>query len=184
MGSNKGFALWFTGLPCSGKTSLSEAVGKELAAAGHPVEHLDGDRIRQHISKDLGFSKEDRDTNIRRAAYIASLLSGNGIVAIASFVSPYRKTRDEARASIGNFIEVYLRCPLEVCEKRDVKGMYAKARKGETKNFTGVSDPYEEPLDAEITVDTDQMDIPACREKILVYLEQREFIPLRSIFQR
>jgi len=171
--TEKGFTLWFTGLPCSGKTSLSDAVEKLLRAAGQRVEHLDGDVVRQGLSKGLGFSKEDRRINLERVAFVASLLSRNGVAALVSFVSPYRSMRDDARSKSETFIEVYVRCPLAVCETRDVKGMYKKARAGQIAEFTGVSDPYEEPLNPEITVDTDRMDLAACCTVILNYLEHR-----------
>lgn len=174
--SEKGFTLWFTGLPCSGKTSLSDAVEKELRSAGRRVEHLDGDVVRRGLSKGLGFSKEDRRINLERVAFVASLLARNGVATLVSFVSPYRSMRDDARAKIENFIEVYVRCPLEVCESRDVKGMYKKARNGEIAEFTGVSDPYEEPLKPEIAVDTDRMELGECRERVLGYLEKRGLV--------
>ena len=166
----KGFVLWFTGLPCSGKTTLSMAVEKKLRSAGHPVESLDGDAFRKELCPDLGFSKKDRIANISRVAYVASLLSRNGVATLVSFVSPYREMREKARSRIENFIEVYVRCPLEVCEKRDVKGMYRLARAGKIKDFTGVSDPYEAPSHPEIIVDTDTSDVESCRDKILAYL--------------
>ena len=129
--AEKGFTLWFTGLPCSGKTSLSDVVEAALRSAGQRVEHLDGDVVRQGLSKGLGFSKEDRRINLERVAFVASLLSRNGVAALVSFVSPYRSMREDARSKNENFIEVYVRCPLTVCETRDVKGMYKKARAGE-----------------------------------------------------
>src|SRR3989338_2967205 len=179
---SKGFTLWFTGLPCSGKTTLSDRVEKELRAIGHSTEHLDGDVIRKELSKGLGFSKEDRDTNIERAAFVAALLTQNGVAVVVSYVSPYRRMRDNARKKIGAFIEVYVHCPIEVCEKRDVKGMYARARKGEIKDFTGVQDPYEEPTAPEIRVDTDTMDVPACVAVILGHLETRGYLMPRNPF--
>ena len=178
----QGFTLWFTGLPCAGKTSLSDAVERELRVAGHRVEHLDGDVIRKELSLDLTFSKEDRATNIQRAAFIASLLSRNGVATLVSFVSPYSQMRQAARERIENFMEVYVLCPMNVCEKRDVKGMYKLARAGKIKDFTGISDPYEEPVNPEIIVDTDTADIETCVKQILDYLKDRNFInPKKSV---
>lgn len=154
--AQRGFTVWFTGLPCSGKTTLSALLQKELQGRGLAVEILDGDEVRQRLTKGLGFSKEDRDENIRRIAYVAKLLTRVGGVAIAAAISPYRRLRDQARAEIGHFVEVYVQCPLEVCIKRDVKGHYKKAIQGQISNFTGISDPYEPPLNPEIVVWTDQ----------------------------
>ena len=152
----KGFTLWFTGLPCSGKTTISDIIEKELRERGLNVEALDGDEVRRNLSKDLGFSKKDRDTHIMRMGYIAKLLSRNGVATLAAFVSPYREIRDHLRSEIENFVEVYVKCSVETCIERDVKGMYKKALAGEIKNFTGISDPYEEPLEPELVVDTDK----------------------------
>lgn len=174
--TKKGFTVWFTGLPCSGKTSLAEALEAELKSRGEAVERLDGDVVRQGLSKDLGFSKEDRRKNLERVTYVAQLLSRNGVAAIVAFVSPYRSMRDAARGAIERFAEVYVRCPLEVCEKRDVKGMYKKARSGEIADFTGVSDPYEPPSSAEITVDTDREDVAACVSRVVAHLESLGWI--------
>lgn len=179
----RGFTLWFTGLPCSGKTTLSDLIEKELRENGQPVEHLDGDLIRQELSKDLGFSKEHRDINIERASFVASLLTRNGVATLVSFVSPYRKTRQAARERIGAFIELFVYCPLEVCEKRDVKGMYKLARAGKIRDFTGVSDPYEEPENPEIRVDTSKAGIEECKETVLTYLEARNWILPRNPFR-
>jgi len=154
--NTKGFTVWFTGLPCSGKTTVAILVEKKLKDKGYLVERLDGDIIRQSLTKDLGFSKEDRDKNIERVIFIAKLLSRNGIATLVSFVSPYRAKRNQARQETTNFVEVFLKCRLEICEKRDIKGMYEKARKGEIKNFTGISDPYEEPLNPEVILETDK----------------------------
>lgn len=150
----QGFTLWFTGLPCSGKSTLAGLVAEELQRRGAEVEVLDADAVRRHLCKDLGFSKADRDENIRRIGYVCRLLNRHGVVAIAAAISPYRATRDEVRASIQNFVEVFTNAPLETCMERDVKGMYKKALAGEIKNFTGVNDPYEPPLNPEITVET------------------------------
>jgi adenylylsulfate kinase len=150
-----GFTVWFTGLPSAGKTTLARLLEKALRQRGCRVEVLDGDEVRQRLSRGLGFSKEDRDENIRRIAYVANLITRCGGVAITCAISPYRQLRDEARWEIRHFVEVYVQCPLGVCIARDVKGLYAKALRGEIAQFTGVSDPYEEPLNPEVVVDTD-----------------------------
>ncbi len=151
-----GFALWLTGLPSSGKTTIARLIERELRARGLKVEVLDGDEVRQHLSPQLGFSKEERDIHIRRIAYVAKLLVRNGVIAIIAAISPYRETRRYARDLIGHFVEVYVNCPLQVCIERDVKGLYQKALRGEIANFTGVSDPYEEPLAPELVVHSHQ----------------------------
>src|ERR1044072_7886255 len=151
----KGFTLWFTGLSGAGKTTLARLVESELRERGHKVEVLDGDVIRTNLSKGLGFSKEDRDTNIRRIGFVCNLLTRNDVVAIAAAISPYSNVRDEVRRQIGSFVEVYVKCPIDVLAERDVKGLYKKALAGEIKNFTGVDDPYEAPLAAEVVVETD-----------------------------
>ncbi len=152
--AQKGFTLWFTGLSGAGKSTIAQLVAQELEARGRRVEILDGDEVRQHLSKGLGFSKEDRDTNVQRIAYVASLLTRHGAAVIVAAISPYQKARAWARERIGEFVEVYVRCPLEVCAARDVKGLYQKAYAGEIPQFTGVSDPYEPPVDPELIVDT------------------------------
>jgi len=152
----KGFTLWFTGLSGSGKTTLAKTVEQELRQRGLKVERLDGDIVRQGLTRDLGFSKEDRDKNIERVTFVAKLLTRNGVITLCSFISPYREVRARSRAEIGNFIEIYCDCPLETCIKRDVKGLYNKALKGEIENFTGISDPYEPPENPEIVVHTDR----------------------------
>ncbi len=152
----QGFVLWFTGLSGAGKTTLARIVEERFRADGRRVEVLDGDLVRTHLSKGLGFSKEDRDTNIRRIGFVCHLLSRNGVIAIAAAISPYRAVRDEVRALCeGRFVEVYVRCPLEIVQERDVKGLYRRARAGEIPHFTGLSDPYEEPRSPEVIVDTD-----------------------------
>ncbi len=150
-----GLTLWFTGLSGAGKSTLANLVADRLRGMGRRVELLDGDEVRTNLSSGLGFSKADRDANIQRIAFVAKLLSRNGVVAITAAISPYRETRDRARGEIRNFVEVYVNCPLAVCEQRDVKGLYKKARSGEIAQFTGISDPYEPPLNAEIVVHTD-----------------------------
>src|SRR5881396_1227057 len=180
MAAEKGFCLWFTGLSGSGKTTITNLLVKELRKRGSRLEVLDGDIVRQNLSKGLGFSKEDRDTNIRRVAFVADLLSRNGVPVITAAISPYREIRDEARAKMdGRFIETYVKASVEECERRDVKGLYAKARSGEIKEFTGVSDPYEEPLDPEITVETERQTPEESAQQILDYLEAQGYIPAR-----
>jgi adenylylsulfate kinase len=152
----KGVTLWFTGLPCSGKSTIADAVATELQQMGLKVERLDADIIRKHLWKELGYSKEDRDENIRRATFLAKLLTRNGIAVLTSFISPYKELRDYARREIGDFMEIYVKCPVEVCIQRDTRGMYKKALAGEILNFTGVSDPYEEPLNPEILIESDK----------------------------
>jgi len=152
--THKGFTLWFTGLSGAGKTTVSEVLEKRLRELDAKVEVLDGDIVRTNLSKGLGFSKEDRDTNIKRIGFVAELLSRNGVIAIAAAISPYREIRDYVRSRIGNFVEVYAHCPMETLIERDVKGLYKKALAGEIKNFTGVSDPYEAPLNPEVTFDS------------------------------
>jgi adenylyl-sulfate kinase len=174
--SNKGFTLWFTGLSGAGKSTLAEYLTPALRERGVRVEVLDGDEIRENLSKGLGFSKEDRDTNIRRIGYVASLLSRNGVCAITAAISPYRSVRDEIRAKTETFIEIYVEAPLAVVEERDTKGLYKKARAGEIKNFTGISDPYEPPTKPEITVHTGRESIEESAQKILAYLEAKKLI--------
>src|SRR6185436_834466 len=150
----KGFTLWFTGLSGAGKSTVSEKVYAQLQEAGAKVELLDGDVVRTHLSKGLGFSKEDRDINVRRIGFVCELLSRNGVIAIVAAISPYREVREEVRASIDNFVEVYVECPVEVLAERDVKGLYKKALAGEIANFTGITDPYEPPASPEVTVNS------------------------------
>jgi len=149
-----GFTVWFTGLPSSGKSTLALGLERAIAARGRRVVRLDGDEVRQRLSKGLGFSKEDRDENIRRIGFVAGIATRCGGVAIVSAISPYRSVRDECRAEVRRFVEVFVDCPLDECIRRDVKGLYKKAIAGEIKNFTGVSDPYEPPLNPEVTVKT------------------------------
>ncbi len=151
---NKGLVIWLTGLPCSGKTTIAKKLAKYFRKRKRPVQILDGDVVRKTICKDLGFSKTDRDKNIERAAYIAQMLAENGVNVIVAFVSPYRKMRNFARKICPNFIEVYVKCDIKECMRRDTKGMYKKALKGEIKNFTGVDDPYEKPIRPEVTIET------------------------------
>jgi adenylylsulfate kinase len=178
---DNGFCLWFTGLSGAGKTTISKLIEAELRARRNRLEILDGDVVRENLSKGLGFSKEDRDTNIRRIAFVADLLSRNGVPVITAAISPYRETRREARAQMGGrFIEVYVKASVETCAKRDVKGLYEKAFKGEIKEFTGVSDPYEVPEHAEIIVDTEVQEPEQSAQQIIAYLEERALIPVRE----
>ncbi len=173
----KGFTLWFTGLSGSGKSTLAERVRDLLLERGMKVEVLDGDVVRQNLSKGLGFSQEDRDTNIRRIVFVCDLLTRNDVVAIGAAISPYRAIRDENRKLIGRFVEVYCKCDIDTLKDRDPKGLYEKALKGEIKNFTGVSDPYEAPEKAEVVVDTAAEDIDTSVDRIIGTLEQMGYIP-------
>ena len=165
--SGTGLTVWSTGLSSAGKSTISEAVYERLRAMGYRVEWLDGDAVRQHLSRGLGFSNEDRDENIRRIGFVAHLLTRNGIIVLVSAISPYRAVRDEMRRKIGNFLEVYVRAPLEVCEQRDLKGIYRRARAGEMHGVTGVDDPYEPPLAAEIECHTDRETPADSAERVL-----------------
>ena len=176
MAHEQGFTLWFTGLSGAGKSTLANLAALELRDRGHRVEILDGDEVRTHLSKGLGFSKEDRDTNIRRIGYVCRLLSRNGVVAISAAISPYREIRDEVRRAHDRFFEVYVRCALEELMRRDVKGLYEKALRGEIKNFTGVSDPYEEPHDPELVVESDRERVEESLARLIATLEERELI--------
>jgi adenylylsulfate kinase len=169
----RGCCLWFTGFSGAGKSTIAAIVADDLRARGRRVEVLDGDEVREHLSKGLGFSKEDRDTNIRRIGFVASLLARNGVIAITAAISPYRTVRDEVRAWIDDFVEVFVDTPIEVCEARDVKGLYARARSGEVPVFTGVSDPYEPPVAPEVHLRTEGRDPRESAGEVLVYLEAR-----------
>jgi adenylyl-sulfate kinase len=181
---HQGFTLWFTGLSGAGKTTLSHIIAADLRARGMKVEILDGDVVRENLSKGLGFSKEDRDTNIRRIGFVCDLLTRNGVVAIAAAISPYRAIRDENRAKIGRFVEVYCEASIEALAERDVKGLYKKALAGEIKNFTGVDDPYEAPLEPEVTIHSDRETVDESAYKILVKLEELGYIPTRVPMDR
>jgi len=171
-----GFTLWFTGLSGAGKSTLASALEIELRQRGFRVEVLDGDIVRRHLSQGLGFSKEDRDTNIRRIGFVCQLLTRNGVVAIAAAIAPYREIRDEVRRHIGRFVEVYVKCPLDVLVARDVKGLYRKALNGELPNFTGISDPYEEPMYPEVVVETDRETVEESVDKILRVLDRLGYL--------
>ena len=168
---HQGVTLWFTGLSGSGKTTIAKAVESELRSRHCKVEMLDGDIVRTNLSKGLGFSKEDRDINVRRIGFVANLLSRNGVIAITAAISPYRAIRDEIRAMTENFMEVYVNAPLELCEARDVKGLYARARVGEIKNFTGIDDPYEEPINPEVVCYTAKESLQESVDKVITDLE-------------
>lgn len=176
MTSTQGFTLWLTGLSGSGKSTIAEHLLPQLQRLGLRVEHLDGDELRQHLTRDLGFSLQDRLTNIERVSYVAKLLTRNGVVSIVSFISPTRAMRAMAREMIGRFAEIHVDCTLEECLKRDVKGLYAKALRGEIPNFTGVSQVYEEPLAPEIRVQTHTTSLEACSQHILSELQRQNFL--------
>lgn len=172
--THKGFTLWFTGLSGAGKSTLSERIFEKLKLAGAKVELLDGDEVRTHLSKGLGFSKEDRDTNVHRLGFVCQLLSRNGVIAIVAAISPYRATRDEVRAKIENFVEIYVHCPIEVLAERDVKGLYKRALAGEIAHFTGISDPYEPPTSPEITVDSSLETLEQSEARVWAKLKELE----------
>ncbi len=162
-----GFTLWLTGLSGAGKSTLATAVGHELSRQGVGVELLDGDEVRQNLSKGLGFSREDRDTNIRRIGYVAKLLTRNGVAVITAAISPYRDVRDEVRREIGAFVEVHVKASLDACIGRDTKGLYRRALAGEIPQFTGVSDPYEEPLAPDLVIDTEREDVGTSAVRVI-----------------
>ena len=171
-----GCCLWFTGLSGAGKSTIANIVVDELRARGRKVELLDGDEVREHLSKGLGFSKADRDTNIRRIGWVASVLARNGVVSVTAAISPYRSVRDEVRGWIDNFVEIHVATSLEECEARDVKGLYAKARAGEIPEFTGVSDPYEPPLAPEITLETAGQTPEESAAEVVAWLEAHNLL--------
>jgi adenylylsulfate kinase len=176
------FTIWFTGLSGAGKTTISEAIEPLLRERGlTKIEKLDGDVVRTHLSKGLGFSKEDRDTNIKRIGWVAEVLTRNGVCVLASAISPYRDVRDEVRQNVGdNFVEVFVKCSIPELTRRDVKGLYEKAIKGEIKNFTGISDPYEEPLSPDVTVDTEAEELSESVAKVVAKLEERGYLPVAA----
>jgi adenylylsulfate kinase len=173
----EGYTLWMTGFSGAGKTTIALELERRLKEMGVRFERLDGDTVREGLTRDLGFSKEDRDKNIERVTFVAKLLSRNGVGVIASFISPYREAREKVRGETTNFIEVFVNAPINVCIERDVKGLYKKALAGELPNFTGIDDPYEEPINPEITVNTATETVEDSVNAILAYLESRELIP-------
>jgi adenylylsulfate kinase len=177
---HKGFTLWFTGLSGSGKSTLTDLLHEEFQRRGYKVEVLDGDIVRTHLSRGLSFSKEDRDINVRRIGFVCDLLSRNGVIAISAAISPYRSVRAECRELVEShgtaFVEVYTKCSLDELVRRDVKGLYKKALSGEIQNFTGVSDPYEEPENPEVVVESEHEPVEESVQKILRFLEEKELI--------
>src|SRR6266849_1351451 len=173
---NTGFTIWFTGLSGSGKSTLSEVIEQHMKALGRNIEVLDGDIVRTHLSKGLGFSREDRDTNIKRIGFVCNLLTRNSVICISAAIAPYREARDWARKEIGNFVEVYVRCPIEVCRQRDVKGLYKLVDEGKIKNFTGVDDPYEEPEHPELVIETDRETVEESVVRIFARLEDLGYL--------
>ena len=175
MRTDDGYVLWFTGLSGAGKSTVARALLAKLASRGQRVELLDGDEVRTNLCQDLGFSREDRDTNIARIGYVAGKLAKHGVAVLVAAISPYREARDRVRAGVDNFVEVHVAAPLSTCAERDVKGLYAKALAGEIKNFTGVSDPYEPPLDPEIVLHTEAESVDDSVHQILAWLEANQF---------
>ena len=173
---HEGFTVWFTGLSGAGKSTIASALAEELRRRNMKVEVLDGDVIRTNLSKGLGFSKEDRDTNVLRVGWVAEVLSRNGVAVIAALISPYRETRNAVRSRIKNFVEVYVNAPLEEVIRRDVKGLYKKALAGEIKNFTGISDPYEPPENPEVVCNTAEETLEESVQKVLDYLESKGWL--------
>jgi adenylyl-sulfate kinase len=173
---HKGFTLWLTGMSGAGKSTISDLLMSRFRQCGAKVELLDGDVVRTHLSQGLGFSREDRDINIRRIGFVSELLSRHGVIAMVAAISPYRDTREEVKKRIANFVEVFVDCPIEVLAARDVKGLYKRALAGEIANFTGISDPYEPPLDPDVTVRSDRETAAESVTKIWSELERRGFI--------
>ena len=169
--SPHGLTIWLTGLSGAGKTTIADRLAEELSARGHRIEKLDGDVVREHLSKGLGFSKEDRDENIRRIGWVAGRLTAHGVTVIVAAISPYREARAQARRLIDSFFEVYVKCPLDVLVQRDPKGLYKKALAGDIPNFTGISDPYEEPLSPELTIETDPESVERSVTRVIEALE-------------
>jgi adenylyl-sulfate kinase len=176
----EGVVLWFTGLSGAGKSTLAEAVAPKLRAAGRRVEILDGDVVRTHLSRGLGFSREDRDLNVARIAFVAHLLQRNGVIVITAAISPFRQTRDDARRLIGDFVEIHVAPPLEECIKRDVKGLYQKAMAGELQQFTGISDPYEDPAAPELRIDTSRVSVDEGVARIFTKLRELGYLEAES----
>jgi adenylylsulfate kinase len=181
MNNDNGFVLWLTGLSGAGKSTIANAVAPSLVERGHRVEVLDGDEVRTNLCQGLGFSREDRDTNIARIGYVAGKLAKHGVAVVVAAISPYREARDKVRASVSDFVEVHVAAPVATCAERDVKGLYAKALAGEIKNFTGVSDPYEPPLQPEIVLRTEQETVQESAEQVLSWLEAKGLsLPLEA----
>ncbi len=177
MMEQRGVTVWFTGMSGSGKTALAIPLEQELRRRGLKVERLDGDIVRQSLTRDLGFSKQDRDKNIERVTFVAKLLTRNGVAVLCSFISPYRAVRAKVREQVGNFVEVYCHAPLETLIERDVKGLYRKALAGEIQNFTGISDPYEPPENPEVVIDSSMETIEESLHKVLTKLEAMGYVP-------
>ena len=175
----RGVTIWFTGLPSSGKSTIARILERRFRQWGLKCELLDGDVVRTNLSKGLGFSREDRDTNIKRIGFVAHLLTRNDVIAIASAISPFREVRDYNRRLIGNFVEVYVKCSVEECEKRDVKGLFKKARAGEIKGFTGVDDPYEEPLRPEVVCETEKESAEQSADRVIKRLEELGYLKIQ-----
>ncbi|MGF1480986.1 MAG: adenylyl-sulfate kinase [Cyanophyceae cyanobacterium] len=173
----RGVTLWFTGLSGAGKTTISRKVAEILRAQDYPVEILDGDIVRTNLTKGLGFSKEDRDENIRRIGFVSHLLTRNGVFVLVSAISPYRAVREEVRKRVGDFVEIYVNAPLNICEDRDVKGLYKRARAGEIKSFTGIDDPYEAPENPEVECRTDLEELPVSVAKVIDKLNELGYLP-------
>ncbi|MCC6739181.1 MAG: adenylyl-sulfate kinase [Planctomycetia bacterium] len=173
---HKGFTLWLTGLSGAGKSTLAHRLAREFRERGYRTELLDGDEVRTHLSAGLGFSRQDRDTNVRRIGFVAKLLARNGVIAITAAISPYRDTRNEVRREHRDFVEVFVDAPVAALAERDVKGLYRRALAGQIPNFTGVSDPYEAPANPEVTVHTDRETVDESLDAILTYLEDKGFI--------
>jgi adenylylsulfate kinase len=181
--ANTGFTIWFTGLSGAGKSTLAWAIERHLKAIDRNVEVLDGDIVRTHLSKGLGFSREDRNANIQRIAFVCNLLTRNGVVSIAAAISPYREAREWARKEIGNFVEVYVKCSLKVCRQRDVKGLYKLADEGKIKNFTGVDDPYEEPEHPDLVIETDKETVGESVTRIFARLEELGYLAPQGVYE-
>jgi len=181
--AHTGFTLWFTGLSGAGKSTLAKRVEQRLKEIGRDVEVLDGDIVRTHLSKGLGFSREDRDTNIKRIAFVCNLLTRNGVICISAAIAPYCEAREWARREIGNFVEVYVKCPIDVCRQRDVKGLYKLVDAGKIKNFTGVDDPYEEPEHPELLVETDKETIEESVNRIFARLIELGYLEAEQLHE-
>lgn len=173
----KGVTVWFTGLSGAGKTTICKRLETILRERNMKVESLDGDVVRKHLASDLGFSQKDRYANIERVAFVAEVLTRNGVCVLASFISPYQQMRDYCRKEIGDYVEVYVKCDIDECVRRDVKGLYQKAIRGEISRFTGISDPYEEPVDPDVIVETDKETVEESTDKVVRFLEDHGYIP-------